>query len=351
MRTEGERVIEVSSSADIAVACRETKAVAKTVGFDDKTGDEVALTASELASNLVKHAGRGRLTLTPLKETGRAGIQIESLDDGPGIADVNQAITDGFSTVGSLGYGLGAVNRLMDELSITSPYGGARGTRIVCKRWRALKAPGVAACPLEFGVATRAHPLQAVNGDAFILEKGSERALVGVVDGLGHGKLACQAAQAASLYVKSHHDQPLDSIFCGADRACRGTNGVVMALARFDWARGRLTFASLGNVECRVFGSAKPLNFVVRRGVVGLGGPGPAITEHEWGPGKVMVLHSDGVQSRWRWEDFLHLHALPANALAEQLLHRLARDDDDATVVVVKAGAGKAREPDLCKRT
>jgi anti-sigma regulatory factor (Ser/Thr protein kinase) len=349
MQTGGQRVIEISSSADIPRSCREADAMARRLGFDDKAAGEIVLTTSELASNLVKHAGRGRLMLTPLRETGRAGIQIEALDDGPGIADVNQAITDGFSTAGSLGYGLGAVNRLMDELSITSPLEGARGTHIVCKRWRIVEPPGVALCPFEFGVATRAHPLEAVNGDAYILEKGSERALVGVVDGLGHGPRACEAAQTASRYVKAHYEQPLESIFCGADRACRGTNGVVMALARIDWAGGRLTLASVGNVECRVFRSAQPFRFIVRRGVVGLNGSSPAISEHPWSADKIMVLHSDGVQSRWRWEDFAHLDALPANALAEQLLHRLARDDDDATVVVVKAAAGKARRPELCK--
>ena len=109
-----------------------------------------------------------------------------------------------------------------------------------------------------------------------------------------------------------------------------------MALARLDWARERLTFASVGNVEYRVFGWCQPVNFIVRRGVIGLNAPDPVVTEHRWEPRHVMVMHSDGLATHWRWEDFPHLQEASATVAAQQLLRRLARDDDDATVVVVK---------------
>lgn len=332
------KVIEVSTSLDIVVARERTKALAKELGFDNARAEETAIAVSELASNLVKHAGRGRLTLSPIWEKNRSGIQIESLDSGPGIADIEQAITDGFSTVGSWGLGLGAVNRLMDDFRITSPISTGGGTHIVCKRWIRVEAHP-ASCPLDFGAATRPHPFETVNGDAFILERGCGQALVGVVDALGHGPPAHHAAQRATLYVKNHAWEPLERIFRGADLACRGTHGAVMALVRFDWMRWRLTYASLGNIECRVFGSGEPLNFVVRRGVIGLQRTDPVISEHAWKPAATMVVHSDGVQSHWRWEDFPGLEDMRASTAAHQLLSRLARDDDDATVLVVKRAA------------
>ena len=310
--------------------------MAEALGFDAKVKEEVAIAVSELATNLIKHAGGGRLLLAPLRDGRRAGIQIECVDCGPGIADVERAMADGFSTVGSLGCGLGAVNRLMDEFEIKSKGHRRRGTRIVCRRWLLPEPTLLKLCPLDFGAAARPYSGNAVNGDAFIFEHWDRSALVGVIDGLGHGQFAYQAAQAARQYVETHLDLPLKTIFRGVGRTCRATQGVVMALARIDWAMGKLTFASVGNVEARIFGSPLPLNFILRRGVIGLNAPDPVVTEHSWEPTHVLVLHSDGLKTHWRWEDFAHLQSAPASVVAQKLLQQLARDDDDVTVVVVR---------------
>jgi anti-sigma regulatory factor (Ser/Thr protein kinase)/serine/threonine protein phosphatase PrpC len=341
--------------------------MARDTGFRDQESEEIALAVSELATNLVQHAGGGVLTLTPLTDGARVGLQIESVDRGPGIPDVERAIADGFSTTGSLGYGLGTVNRLMDELEIESGVGRDRGTRIVCTRWLRPEVFGMKPCPLDFGAATRPHPGIALNGDAFVIQRWGESALVAVIDGLGHGQYAHRAAQKARGYVERHFDQPPISVFRGAGRACRATRGVVMALARFDCgihgadlrtrvdsairtpqskigtrkSEIRLTFATVGNVEARVFGSLEPISFLLRRGIVGLNAPNPVVTEHRWDPSYVMVLHSDGLTTHWRWEDFYHLASKSATVVAQELLRALAKDNDDATVVVVKGAGGQ----------
>src|SRR5215831_17903741 len=115
--------MQVSHISDVAAVRQTTAALATAIGFVGKDSDEIALAVTELATNLVKHAKGGTLTLTSLVEGGRVGLQITSQDSGPGIADVEQALTDGFSTIGSLGYGLGGVHRIMDELDITSQPG------------------------------------------------------------------------------------------------------------------------------------------------------------------------------------------------------------------------------------
>ncbi len=109
-----------------------------------------------------------------------------------------------------------------------------------------------------------------------------------------------------------------------------------MALARFDWIYEHLTFASIGNIESRVIGAPEPVNLMVRRGVVGGNAPKPVVTEHHWDASYLLILHSDGVKSSWRWDDFVMLANKPANAIAQALLQALNRDDDDATVVVVR---------------
>ncbi len=333
------QTVEVHHESGVGAARRAARTVAAALGFPLPACEEIALAMTELATNLVKHAHGGTLTLTPLADGPRVALEIESRDQGPGIANVEQALGDRFSTAGTRGTGLGAVNRLMDELDITSRRGS--GTRIVCRRWRREHQPSVRPCPLAFGVATRPRPLGQLNGDAFVVCQWAESALVGIIDGLGHGQFAHRAAQTARQYVENHFDLPLDQIFRGVGRACRATRGVVMALARFDWGQDRLAFASVGNVAVRVFPRAEPYHFVVRRGVIGLNAPGAAVTEHPWSPDQVLVLHSDGVATHWGWQDFPgwadpQAGAPPAAVMAPELLRAKANDEDDATVIVVR---------------
>jgi anti-sigma regulatory factor (Ser/Thr protein kinase) len=322
----------------VGEARRLAKAMAIEIGFDIQESEEIAIVASELASNLVKHAQGGRLTLTLLDDGGRPGIKIESQDAGPGIPDVDRAITDGVSTAGSLGYGLGSINRLMDELEIRAGINGKTGTYITCLKRRRENIQKAWVCPLSFGVATRACHNMEFNGDAFMVKQGNGFTLVALIDGLGHGQFANRAALTARQYIVNHFDQPLDAIFRGVGLACLATRGVVLALARFDWATEtiRLTFASVGNIEARMFGSLAPTNFIVRRGVIGLNAPNPVVAGHCWDPDSVLVLFSDGLQSRWRWTDFPELAGAPAPRAAKRLLQALAKDNDDATVIVVR---------------
>ena len=342
--------VVISCSADEGQARRAARDMANVVGFDEKATEEIVIVASELASNLSRHARGGTLVFTPITQQDREGMKVESRDTGPGIADMNQALADGFSTVGGLGYGLGTVNRLMDEFDIKSTRRPKAGTHIICMRWLRKKRTSPVRCPLSFGVATRCHPIMNDNGDAFVIETANQSALVGVIDGLGHGQFAHRAAQAASQYVRSHFEEPLGVIFRGTGRACRGTRGAVMALGKFDWELEpatsqiaiRLKVASVGNIETRVFGSLRPMHFEIRRGIVGVNARDPLVTEHQWEPSFLMVMHSDGVSSHWRWHDFPEIPGAPASVIAHSLLKRLAKDNDDATVIVVKSVEGKA---------
>lgn len=328
------QVVEVSCDADITAARRRAKAAAAALGFAPAACQEIAIAITELATNLVKHAGEGKLVLTPLGEDSRIGLEIESLDNGPGIANIGQALADGFSSSGTLGVGFGAVNQLMDQFEITS--NPSRGTRVVVRKWVPI-TPSAAPlhCPFDVGAGTRPHPRCTVNGDNFVIVHHARSTLVGIIDGLGHGQFAHRAANAAKVYVESHADSSLKDIFLGAGRACAATRGVVMALARFSWETPRLTFASLGNIEARVLGEGH-FPFVVRRGIVGVNAPPPAPSEHPWPEDNLLVLHSDGLTTHWTDRQFERLFEKSATEIAARLLNKLAKDDDDATVLVVK---------------
>ena len=329
------QTLEVFDPSNVGMARRAAKTLAEGIGFAPVVCEEICLVMTELATNLIKHAGGGTLTLTPLADGGDVGLELESRDHGPGIADVEQALADRFSTAGTRGTGLGAINRLMDELNITSERG--RGTRLVCRKWVRQQPASDRRCPLAFGVATRPRLAEAENGDAFVIKQWGESALLGVIDGLGHGPFAHRAAQAARQYVEGHCDRPLEQIFCGTDRACRATRGVVMALARFDWGRGLLTFASVGNIEIRIFPHSDPFQFCIRRGIIGLNAPGAVVTEHSWPLDHLFMLHSDGLRTHWNWQDFPGLTDQPASTQAQDFLRLLAKEEDDATVLVVRS--------------
>ena len=325
--------VSVSSPAHIRSASEQAREYSVRLGFSAIESEEIALAVAELASNLIKHAGGGEIQVKPMDSDNRIGIQIVSEDDGPGLPDAEKALTDGYSTAGTLGAGLGAVNRLMDQVEFSCPPAG--GLRVTCRRF-IRPASCLGQRQLEFGAATRSYRLLPENGDAFIIKQWEGHALAGIIDGLGHGELAQRAAQTARHYVEHHFDQSLPNLFVGVGRVCRTTRGVVMALARFDLANKKLQVASVGNVETRLLGEA-PFSPVVRRGIVGVSSaPNPVPTEHPWGANSILVLHSDGIQSRWTWGDIPAAGNEKPAVIARRLLELYGRIEDDATVLVAR---------------
>lgn len=123
--------INISGESDIAEAARQARQIARNLGFTITGSHYVATVASELAANLYIHAGGGVFEMINLTEP--AGLEVTTVDDGPGIPDVKQALEEGFSTAGGLGCGLPGVKRLMDELLIAPRPGG--GTIVKARKW------------------------------------------------------------------------------------------------------------------------------------------------------------------------------------------------------------------------
>ena len=128
------RSIALESEHDIAVARGEARAFAAALGFRVIDQTRLATVTSELARNVVKYAGRGRMIAQPTSDArGRAGLRLIFEDSGPGIPDIAAAMRDGFSTGRGLGKGLPGSKRLVDEFEIESEVG--RGTRVTVVRW------------------------------------------------------------------------------------------------------------------------------------------------------------------------------------------------------------------------
>jgi serine/threonine-protein kinase RsbT len=125
--------LPIRVQSDVARGRRDARAVAAGLGFSREDVEAIGLAVSELATNLVRYASEGRIGVRPLRTADTIGVEVDSRDHGPGIADLDLALQDGFSTGGGLGAGLPAVRRLMDDFELTS---GPTGTTIICRKWQ-----------------------------------------------------------------------------------------------------------------------------------------------------------------------------------------------------------------------
>jgi serine/threonine-protein kinase RsbT len=123
----------VEAEGDVVKARQTGRELATALGFSSTDQTLIATAISEIARNIVSYAGRGSVAFKRIERQGRAGIEIVACDHGPGIADVELAMRDGYSTGKSLGVGLPGARRLVDELEIVSNVGA--GTTVTLRKW------------------------------------------------------------------------------------------------------------------------------------------------------------------------------------------------------------------------
>jgi serine/threonine-protein kinase RsbT len=127
-------VLSIRTSADIVLVRQTVRQRAVEVGFSLVDQTKIVTAASELARNTLQHGGGGTLRLEPVLNGTRRGVRLTFDDQGPGIADIQEAMRDGFTTAGGLGLGLSGARRLSNEFAIESTPG--QGTRVVIARWK-----------------------------------------------------------------------------------------------------------------------------------------------------------------------------------------------------------------------
>ncbi len=125
--------VPIKSAADIVVARQKGRALAVQMGFSGSDPTVIAAAISEVARNIVNHAVQGEVILSGIHESSRLGIQVVARDEGPGIADIEQAMQYGYSSGKGMGVGLPGAKWLMDEFDIKSHVG--KGTRVTMRKW------------------------------------------------------------------------------------------------------------------------------------------------------------------------------------------------------------------------
>ena len=312
-----------------AAACRgAAQALASRLDFPEARTDQLTLAVTEAASNLHKHATQGSMLLRIARHDGSPGIEMVTIDAGPGFGDAAAAVRDGHSTSGTLGIGLGAIRRLADFCDLYSVPG--HGTALVARFW---PAPHPTAVP--YAGLVRPITGETECGDVFGAVETTEGQLTGVLcDGLGHGPLAATAAIEAVTAVL---EDPLAEPAVLLERAHRrtvhtrgGAVGVVQTAGQV--AR----FAGLGNVAAVILADGARRSMVSVPGIAGHQARAIRQFEYNVPPGAAIILHSDGISSRWDPASLPGLNARDPLLVAAALLAQAGSRRDDAGVLVLK---------------
>jgi anti-sigma regulatory factor (Ser/Thr protein kinase) len=323
-------MLRVAHESDVSEARRMAARLSADAGLSAPRASDVAIVATELAANLFRHAKKGELVLHGLRVDGAPQVEILSVDHGPGMADVERCLSDGYSTRGTLGAGLGGVRRIADTFDIYSRPDW--GTVLLARVGDA--GEPAAASRFEWGCISLPVQQETVCGDAWHVQVRDSVFSAMVADGLGHGPLAAEAARAAErVFVQDVYSEPKDYLE-QAHRALGSTRGAAISVARASASDQRVVFAGVGNVAGAIVGAQEHRGMAGHNGTVGAGLHRVQNFEYEWPERALIVLHSDGLRTRWNLRDYPGLHARHPSVVAATLYKDFRRPNDDVTVLV-----------------
>jgi anti-sigma regulatory factor (Ser/Thr protein kinase) len=328
-------LIEIKEAAQAGDARRKAVAIASSLQMDDNRCGQIALATTEMATNVIKHAGRGYILLQQLRRNGSSGIRITGVDKGPGIADVALALEDGHSTASTMGGGLGAIKRLSDSFHIyTAPQSG---TVIDAEFWSTKPKLVVARVAVEVACVSEPIRGEEANGDGWAERGSMDSVLLMVVDGLGHGVLAAEAAREAERILATSNGSSLEQVLQETHLALKKTRGAAEAIAKIDMEKGLVSFAGVGNVSASVVEPGSSRSLASHNGTLGQQMERLQQFTCPWNKDSILVMHSDGLATRWNLQKYPGIWGKPPSVIAAVLHRDFCRERDDVTVLVAKA--------------
>jgi anti-sigma regulatory factor (Ser/Thr protein kinase) len=330
LRQASHRCVDISDHEAAGALRRLVRDQAGQLGATEPAGARAQLVATELASNLIKHAGRGWILTRPLPP-GR--LELIAVDSGPGMADPAAALAGSGRTPNGLGCGLAAVRRASSLFDLYTEAG--RGTTVlaVVDLTEPGQRPGVSGrrwAGVSVGITEPC-------GDAWAVTQRDHGLAVAVADGLGHGAAASVAADAASAGFAAALGDP-GGFLASANAAMQGTRGAAATVCQLQPCQELLRYVAVGNVNgCVMTGSARH-HLITYGGTLGLGaGPPPVpVLTCPWPQDATLVLWTDGLDSRAGRHPIDGLAAHDPAVVAATLYRDHCRNGDDATIVVVR---------------
>lgn len=320
-------VVESSQPSAARMLARE---LAETAGFGEEDSYRAGLVATELATNLVKHARGGELLARVSATTPDGEVELIAIDRGPGMRDVAACLVDGHSTAGSSGTGLGAIRRLADTFDIFSQ---ERGTVVLARLRAGRRRPPRRSALLVAGVSV-SKTGEPVCGDAWSVRHDSNGGMTLVADGLGHGVFASEAARAAVTAFSTRRDHDGVEAMRAVHDSMRHTRGAAAAIADVRRSEGVLKYVGVGNISAGVYHNGSVRQAVSHNGT--LGHQARIIREYSypWSADATLVMHSDGLGTHWSLDDYRGLRPRHPVLIAAVLYRDHSRGRDDVTVVV-----------------
>jgi anti-sigma regulatory factor (Ser/Thr protein kinase) len=327
-------VTAIRDSSQVGEARRAVQHLARQRGLGEAASSNAGIVVTELANNLVRHAGEGSLALRWQSARGFEALEVLALDRGPGMEDIERCMADGFSTRGSPGTGLGAARRLSDEFDIQSSPG--KGTAIVSRFYLAPPARVAQRRRLRWGVHCTPAPGEVECGDTWRVEVNEGHAGFMVADGLGHGPSAATASQAVAAVFDRNPTASPGRFLEQAHSEIGATRGAAVAALRLDIGTGAVRYAGVGNIAGSILTDGVGKGLFSHNGTLGAQIRKVQEFEYQWPPGSLLVMHSDGIQSRWSLADYPGLSQRDPAIIAALLARDFRRGHDDVTVLVAR---------------
>ena len=329
--------LAISDQSDVGECRRRAMRMAEQYGFDETRVGQVGIVATEMANNIFRHAGGGTVLTQVLDDSIQPEFEILGIDQGSGMSDVQACLRDGYSTRGTAGTGLGAIFRLSTVFDVFSIPG--KGTAMV-SRIRAPTAAANAALPsaakLELGVICLAMAGEIESGDSWGIADNGQFISILVADGLGHGPLAANASKAAvAAFIENPFDRP-ESAMRALHSAASGTRGTAAACARMNIAELTLEYAGVGNISGAVVTDGRSRGLASHNGTLGLQLLRTQQFQYPLPAGSHVVMHSDGLSSRWSLANYPGLGERHPALVAAVLYRDFARGRDDVTVIAAR---------------
>jgi anti-sigma regulatory factor (Ser/Thr protein kinase) len=323
------RWLRVEDASAVAACRTAAMGLADRLGFPAPRVDQLGLAVTEAASNLYKHAEQGALWLGVNRDGDPPGIDLVTIDAGPGLPDVTAALRDGHSTAGTLGIGLGAIRRLSDFSDLYSRPG--HGTALAV-RFTPAKT-GAPASPRWAGLI-RPITGETECGDAYAAAATADTITAVLCDGLGHGPLAATAAaEGVAAFLADPSGDPA-ALLGRVHRRMSGTRGGAVGVVQLGGGIAR--FSGLGNVAASSLGQGRRKSMISIPGIAGLQARTIRQFEYELPPGAAVILHSDGISARWEAAALPGLETRDPLLIAAVLLGAAGIHRDDAGILVLK---------------
>ncbi|WP_121353646.1 ATP-binding SpoIIE family protein phosphatase [Flavisolibacter nicotianae] len=318
-----------------AILKKEIHALAASAGFGLKRLAEIDIVVAEIVSNLSKHAIGGEVLVKLIEEKGLQGIEIISIDNGPGINDLKNMMVDGASSKNTLGQGLGAIRRLSDVFQIYTQKGW--GTLLLSRLFDGKLPEKKVRAGFDVRSLLVPKPGETECGDGFYFKHSKEHLKLFLGDGLGHGKEAAIAVNTAiEAFKVCHEHSPVENLRF-INLAVKKTRGLVATVAIFHFKERRWAICGVGNISTKTYSVNGAKYHNPYNGIVGLNMP-TSMKDQEilYEPGQCLIMCSDGLKSKWDMLKFPGILRNDLSLLDAVLFKEFVRGTDDASIASCK---------------